>query len=340
MAKRLFLCLMICLVIGSTAVFAGETTLSQNSGTGNAPFFISGEPTLVMNGFDLNSIGIARPAVIDRVSISVQTPVPGTAVDVVVYQDANGGSPSDATLAGTTQVQINSSGTFTATFPTPITVTQPVIWVGFYLPVNFVFNSDTSGTSVLTWWAWTPGGRFDINNLGSAAVLGPADGTAPVNINMNGKARITLEITGAGGTNPQGTPQPVNPNANPAVMAAYPLCANLLWDTADELVSYQDQVNMHCNQVQTWQAPPVPVGYTLRGPVYDVIAFKAAGVTPNRFSVRITHCIRPDAADLDRAVMGSAHGNPRVWEILPTARVGDLVCAEIRYPGNLAYFTR
>lgn len=338
MAKRWLILCLLCLLIGGTAVYAGDTTLSQNSGSGNAPFFISGEPSLVINGFDLNAIGIARPAVIDRVSIAVRTPVAGTPVDVVVYQDANGGSPADATLAGTTQVTIDSAGTYTAVFPTPVTVTQPVVWVGFYLPVDFSFLADTSGTSVLTWWAWTPGGRFDLNKLGSASVLGPGDGTAPVNINMNGKARITLEITGAGGSATAGTTGTNVSAADPAVLATYPLCSALLWDTADEQISYQDRINLHCQEVPLWEAPPVPSGYTLKGAVYDVVAFGANGTTPPRWEVRITHCIHPAAEDIDRAVIGSAYGSPRVWNILPSARVGDLICAEVRYPGNLAYF--
>jgi len=342
MSKRFFLSFLtvFLLLLSMTGVSAGDTVLSLNSGSGSAPFFISGEPTLIINGFDLNSIGINRPAVIDRVSISVQTPVSGTPIDLVIYEDGNGGSPSDATLVGTTQVTINTAGTFTAVLPTPITVTQPVIWVGFYLPVNFVFSADTSGTSVLTWWAWTPGGRFDLNRLSSASILGPSDGSAPVNVNLGGKARITLEITGAGGTTVVGTPA-VNADVNTSALTGYPACSNLLYDSADEMVSYQDQINLHCTQItQVYQAPPVPAGYTLRGNVYDVIAFKAGGVVPNRFSVRITHCIRPAAEDIDRAVFAVAYSQPRVWTVLDSARVGDLICAEIRYPGNMAYFIR
>jgi hypothetical protein len=29
-----------------------------------------------------------------------------------------------------------------------------------------------------------------------------------------------------------------------------------------------------------------------------------------------------------------------VWRILPTQRFGDLICAEVRFGGNLAFFTR
>lgn len=333
----------VALVLVTTgAVFAGERTLSQNSGTGNAPFFVSGEQTLVINGFDLNALGIARPAVIDRVTIAIDTPIPSAAATVVVYQDSNGGSPIDAQLAASAQVTITSAGTYTAVLHTPVSITAPVVWVGFYLPVGTVFLADTSGTSVLTWWAWTPNSTFTLSNLASATVLGPADGSAPVSINMNGKARINLEITPAGGTASSTPPAPgsVTGMAAPGVLADYPLCAGLLYDTADEQISYQDQINLHCSTIALWQAPFVPGGYTLRGTVYDVIAFKAAGVTPNRWSVQITHCIRPAAEDIDRAIIASAYGSPRTWTFLPTARVGDLVCAEVRYPGALAYFVR
>src|SRR5664279_3371702 len=132
-------------------VSAGNQVLSNNSGNGNAPWHVSGEASLVITGFDLNALGIQRPAVIDKLSISVVTPVPASPVTVVVYQDANGGSPVDSTLAGSQQVNITSAGTFTVTLTTPITITQPVVWVGFYLPVGFAFNADTSGTSVLTY---------------------------------------------------------------------------------------------------------------------------------------------------------------------------------------------
>ena len=52
------------------------------------------------------TLGLGLPATIDKVSIAVDTPVPGAAVTVVVYQDANGGSPVDATLIGQASVNI------------------------------------------------------------------------------------------------------------------------------------------------------------------------------------------------------------------------------------------
>lgn len=340
--------ILITLIVGGLFVAlpasANNRILSLNTGSANSTWFITGEPSLVMNGFDLNALGVTRPVQIASVSLGVAAPIPGSLIDVVIYEDANGGSPADARIAGRQQVDITTTGTFTVTFATPVTITQPVIWVGFYLPVDFRFLADRSGTSVLTYWAWTPGGRFDVANLSSASILGPSDGTAPVSINLNGKARITVELIGGGTdtTGTTGTTPPVTTAdvANTAALLNYPLCANLLYDTADELISYGNRINMHCSQPASFLAPVSPSGFTLRGTLYDILAFKDGGIMPSRFEVRITHCIRPDAADIDRAVIGSAWGSPRRWEILPTARLNDLICAEVRYPGNLAYFVR
>lgn len=326
-------------------VAAGETVLTVNTTSDSSSWFISGEASLVMNGFDLNALGIARPAVIDRVSISVDSPTPGVPVEMVIYEDANGGSPSDATLAGRRQVDITTSGVFTVTLDTPITINQPAVWIGFYLPVDFEFLADTSGPSVLTYWAWTPGATFDLNSLASAAVLGPADGSAPVNLNMNGKARITAEITGADGTTAGATTAGTLTQTAGAsgvdlnVLAAYPLCEAALWDTADEFVSLSDSVNMHCREVPLWQSPAAPDGYVRRGPLYDIMFYKDGGVVAaGRMDIAVTHCIRPEAGDLASAVIGSAYGVPRQWHVLPSQRFGDLVCAEVRRGGNLSYF--
>lgn len=342
MSKKFALWFGLLLMIGIvSSVSAGDQVLSNNSGTGNSVWHISGEPSLVITGFDLNSLGIQRPAVIDKISIAVRTPRPGNPVTAVVYQDANGGSPSDATLAGSQQVDITQAGTFTVTFATPVTVTQPVVWVGFYLPVDFEFLADTSGTSVVTYWAWTPGGTFDLNTLSSAQVLGPADGTAPVNIDLGGKARITAEITGAGGSTGTvtGTPS-AQTDINIGVMVNYPLCSNVLYDTGDEFVSLLNAINLHCTVVPFWQSPLAPSGYVRQGDLYDIVAFKEYGNVEIVFPVRITHCIRPAAEDIDRAVIGSAYGSPRQWHILTTVRVNDLVCAEVRNAGNLALFLK
>ncbi|MFN8451137.1 MAG: hypothetical protein U0521_21800, partial [Anaerolineae bacterium] len=194
--------------------------------------------------------------------------------------------------------------------------------------------------SVLTYWAWTPGGTLDLNNLASAQVIGPADGTAPVNINMNGIARITAEITGANGTGGTGTQTPPGQGSvNLAVMQPYELCQDVSHDLDDEYISYQNAINLHCRTVAAYLSPPAPAGYTQRSALYDIIAFKDGGAVEKDLLVRVTHCIRPAAGDINNAVIGSAYGNPRQWHILTTQRFGDLICAEVSHIGNLAYFT-
>lgn len=337
--KRLFVVVLLCLLmLTALSISAQEQTLSLNGNSQNAVWFISGEASLVMNGFDLNAAGIALPATISAVSISVETPTPGTAVDVVIFQDANGGSPVDAALAGQTQVDITQAGVFTVNFPTPVTVSQPAVWVGFYLPVNFEFLADTSGSSVLTYWAWTPNGRFDVTNLVSAQVLGPSDGSAPVNIDMGGKARISLEIAAAGeGVN--AVAQTIGAaDVSMSVLQTFAECQALQWDTADEYVSYRDNLNVHCREVSSQYVAPAPEGYTRRGVAYDMQFYQQSGIVSGRLPIAVTHCIRPAAEDLDRALVGNAYGFPRTWRILPTQRYGDVVCAEIRRGGNLAYF--
>lgn len=337
--KRLFVVVLLCLLmLTALSISAQEQTLSLNGDSQNAVWFISGEASLVMNGFDLNAAGIALPATISAVSISVETPTPGTAVDVVIFQDANGGSPVDAALAGQTQVDITQAGVFTVNFPTPVTVSQPAVWVGFYLPVNFEFLADTSGSSVLTYWAWTPNGRFDVTNLASAQVLGPSDGSAPVNIDMGGKARISLEIAAAGeGVN--AVAQTIGAaDVSMSVLQTFAECQALQWDTADEYVSYRDNLNVHCREVSSQYVAPAPEGYTRRGVAYDMQFYQQSGIVSGRLPIAVTHCIRPAAEDLDRALVGNAYGFPRTWRILPTQRYGDVVCAEIRRGGNLAYF--
>lgn len=327
-------------VLGAAPAFAGERIITINSGNGNTMWFISGEPTLVMNGFDMASLNVALPATLDAVTISVAQAVPATPVELVIYQDANGGSPSDATLLYRRQFTINQTGSVRLVLPDIVTITQQAVWIGFYLPVDFQFFADRSGSSVLTYWGWTPDGTFDLNNLGSAAVLGPSDGSAPVNLNLNGKARITAEV------NPSNSGGFVTQTAGDgavdlAVLQGYAGCDNLLWDTADETISLRDTINLHCRLLDALTAPASPLGYQRRGSVYDVIIFKEHGVVASdRLEVAVTHCIRPAAEDLPNAVIGNAYGVPRTWRLLPTQRFGDLVCAELHYGSLMSYFVR
>ncbi|MGB1286040.1 MAG: hypothetical protein ACPG7F_05865, partial [Aggregatilineales bacterium] len=175
---------------------AGDILLSANRDTGISEFFIEGEPSLVMNGFDLAASGIGTPAQLDSVAINVLEAVPGVPVEVLIYEDATPGSPVDAVLIGRTQTTINTPGVTRVAIPT-VTINAPIVWVGFYLPVGFRFAGDTSGTSASTWWAWQPGGTFNPTSLANAPILGPGDGSAPVNIDMGGVARITAEVSSA-----------------------------------------------------------------------------------------------------------------------------------------------
>lgn len=344
------LCLLVILGVSALSVNAGDRVLSNNTGTNSATFTITGEQSLVINGFDLTPLGLALPARIDRISIDVETAVPGAAITAVVYQDSNGGSPVDAQLVGQAPVNITGAGVFTAVFPTPIQVNAPVVWVGFYLPVNFKFRADQSGSSVLTYWAWAPGGTFDLGNLGTAPVLGPSNGTAPVNLNLNGIARITAEISGAAGvTVTPGTPAAVStplitqiaPAGSPRlqVLKYYPpACDTLAWDTEDVGITYQGTISVGCNAIFTGYAPQAPNGYERKQLYYDITLYDVGG-NPITTKIRepITHCMKANPSDIDRAVIAIAFGSPRTWEILPTLRVGELICAEIRTSGGLSY---
>ncbi len=332
-------------------VSAGNVTLSLNSGTGNVRWFITGEASLVLNGFDLDAYGVPRPTQVDRLSISVLKATPGRTVEAVIYQDANGGSPADAKLLARKTVDIQSTGVVTVTLDSPVTVTDRFLWVGFYLPVDFEFHGDSSGSSVLTYWGWTPGATFDLANLGSAGVFGPADGSAPVNINMGGKARINVEVITTATT--AGTPVSGTPSAltTPIVqqlqgdaitsfappMAQYSNCGTLLYDRDDISVTYQDGITIHCKPVVTYLRPEIPRGYNRQGPLYDVYVFGVnSGLDPLPYPV--THCIKPKADELDRALIGVAYGAPREWELKTTVRYGEYVCAEIDYTGFISYF--
>lgn len=341
--------LMLLAGLSMNLVEAGDRVLTNNSGTDSSIWYVSGEQTLVMNGFDLTPLGLQLPATIDRVSIAVDTAVPGTLIDVVVYQDGNGGSPVDAVLVGQKQVDITQAGVFTVVFDTPLQITQPVVWVGFYLPVDFKFLADKSGSSVLTYWGWTPSARFDLAQLSSASVFGPADGSAPVNLNMNGIARITAEITGAAGSS-DATAQTIDPAtglitqvsapvpAEISVMRQYAGCETLQWDTEDVGITLKDSIDLICKEIWPGFAPASPAGYTRMQLLYDLTIYTDEGVFAGELSAPVTHCIEANPADIDRAVVGIAYGTPRKWEILPSVRFGNVVCAEVKRGGGLSYF--
>lgn len=180
------LLLTLLILTGNPTTTEAGTYLLSNNGTGFKTWTIVDEPTLVMNGFDLPSFQLTSPITIDTVRMSVAQPVVGQTVEAVIYQDFNGGSPIDAVLVTRQTFTINEAGVFIGRLNTPVQITAPVVWVGFYLPVGFKFRGDLSGKSVLTYWAWQPSSTFDLSNLRSAEVFGPGDGSAPVNLNMAG----------------------------------------------------------------------------------------------------------------------------------------------------------
>lgn len=346
--KVFFVVLLIGLLASFTTVLAEDIVLNNNSGSGNSEWFISGERSLVMNGFDLNSLGISGTVTVRSVSLSVVSPT-DQPVDVVIYSDANGGSPSDATLVRRQTTNITSAGNVVIGLESPVEVDQRFLWVGFYLPVDFRFNADTSGSSVLTYWAWSPGTTFDLGNLASASVLGPSDGSAPVNINMQGVARISVEIVTDSRTVIDDTVSDSNssvpikqivgdPNVSLAPMSTYPNCSNVLVDIQDLVVTYKSAVDFYCKIVDRYLKPmQEPDGYRRRGLVYDVYVFGVpSGIQPLPYAV--THCVKPLSQHLNSAVVGVAHGAPRQWEIYPSVRYGEYVCADIDHAGFLSYF--
>lgn len=345
----------------TSSVEAGTITISNNSGDTSSSFFVDGEATLVMNGFDLAPLNVGLPATLDVVTIAVQQPVPEAAIQVVIYEDANGGSPVDATLLYQTQVFIETAGTAFITLPEPVTINSPVVWVGFYLPVGFRFFSDNSGLSVLTYWAWTPGGGVNLADLSSASVLGSADGSDPVGINMSGVARITAEITptnDAGfsgeGENVEGVPigiQIEGGAADLSILNPYEYCGErLLVDPQDIRISARDRFSLNCRTdlgsfspgvfVNQDELPAAIPSYERRGHFYEV--FVDGGETaPNsseKLVVPVTHCLRPEQGEVPVSVIAVAYGAPRAWEMLPTVRYGEWVCAEITHQGFLSYF--
>lgn len=339
---------------------AGNITLNNNSGTTSSSFFIDGEPTLVMNGFDVGSLSAGGEVVIDVVTLAVQQPVIGQAVQVVIYEDANGGSPIDASLKYQTQVFIETGGTAFITLPEPVRTSAPVIWVGFYLPDGFRFFGDDSGSSVLTYWAWSPGATFNLADLSSAQVLGAGDGSEPVSVNMAGVARITAEVTpinesglSGDGTNDEGVPVGIQIDGGEAdlsLLNTYPYCGDrLLYDSQDIVFSARERFTTHCRAdlgafspgtfINGDDLPAVVPTYERRGFFYEVfVNGETAPGSSEEMLVPVTHCLRPEQGEVPTAVIGVGYGAPREWEILPTVRYGEWVCAELTHAGFLSYF--
>ncbi len=357
--RPLFLTAILLLVFALSALpaAAGDIVLSNNSGNENAVFFVEGEASLVINGFDLTPLSMHLPTALDAVTISVSAPVPGGGAELVVYEDPNGGSPVDAVLVHRQQVALGQSGPNRVALSQPVIITEPVIWVGFYLPVGFRFNADQSGSSVLTYWAWTPGGAFDLNSLGSAAVLGPGDGSAPVGIQMDGIARISAELRTPQydemeATLPLDQQIVANIQQDTSVLEIYDGCGTLLYDPADTNTSLANTFSLSCRVAYEVEAPTVvanPQNQLLdmqrAGHLYKISTLLSEdqlepGAT-SQLPVRTTHCMRIQPGDLEVAVIGETRESQQWgerWHILPSVRFGDIVCAEVSVANYLSYF--
>ena len=342
------------LLLKPGASVAGDIILSHNTGGENAVFFIENEPSLVINGFDLTPYTAQFPVGLDAVSISVSRAAPTTNIELVVYQDANGGSPVDATLIHRQPVTINRSGFHRFQLSEAAIVTEPVVWVGFYLPVGFRFHADVSGPSVLTYWAWTPGAAFDISSLASAPVLGPGDGTDPVSIDMQGIARITAEMRPLFHQEMEsdtllGHQLVAEGEQDTSAMGTYPHCGGLLHDPEDISVTSSSSFTIHCELKSEFEAPIEVVNPDGRlldlqraGHLYKLEAqipqAQLVHGAVNTLPVPVTHCMSIQPGDLEQAVIAEGRGIPERWHVLPSVRFGEMVCAEITTASYLSYF--
>ncbi len=346
-----FALLALVFLFGLRPAAAADTVLSNNSGSDNAVFYIKDEPSLVMNGFDLTPLDLQLPLALDAVSIAVNRPIPGRPIDLVVYQDSNGGSPLDAELVYRQTVRLNQPGNNRIALAKSAIITQPVVWVGFYLPVGLHFYADQSGTSVLTYWAWTPGGTFNPNSLANAGLLGPGDGSEPIAIDMSGVARITAEahqpelaelLTNLA----PGQQLVADAGQETAALQAYANCGGLLYDAA---TSAANSFTLDCRPASDFDAPSdlvQPDNHYLdlqrAGRLYKIAAsipehLHAVGDV-SRFPQPVTHCLPVPAEDLAGAVLGEARGIPEKWHILPSLRINDLICADVTVANYLSYF--
>ncbi len=318
---------------------AGDVALSLNSGDENEVFWIEGEPSLVMNGFDLSTFADDLPVALDAVTLSVETPVPGGRVVAVVYEDATGGAPHDATLVYREVVSINESGNVRIALSEPAFVSETVAWVGFYLPVGFRFYADTSGASALTYWAWTPGGPFDLSSPARAVVLGPGDGSEPVNIQMDGIARIGIELREATGLElarlaPLGQQVAEDAEVDVSNFKEHHNCPSFLWEPGSSSVDLTCLVGAQVEApVVIQDAPEGFIDVQREGMLYKLVAENYSALPKP-----VMHCIRVPEEHRETAVIGEARDIPERWYILPSVRYDDMVCADISFVNYVSYF--
>jgi hypothetical protein len=124
-------------------------------------------------------------------------------------------------------------------------------------------------------------------------------------------------------------------------MQVYPQagCDTLFRDTEDISVTLFNRYALSCKLSWPGYSPIDPNGFVRQQLLYEITIFNDKGQSVSDWlPAKVTHCIRPNPADIERAVIGQAAGVPRVWEIKPTVRFGDFVCAEIGRSGLLSYF--
>lgn len=362
------LLLLTVLLGGMVNAQSNTVVLSNNSGTGSTIWQIQGERTMVINGFDLTPLTLPANPTVTAVNFAVSQPVSGQTATLVVYADSNGGPPTDATLIHQQEVNFASSGNVSVPLTQPVAINAPVLWVGFYLPVGFEFQADTSGSSVLTYWAWTSGSTFNVSSLSSAGVIGPSDGSAPVNLDIGGIARLSVTVsqgTGAttggqpaapvtGANAPLGRQINTGATADTNLLNTYPTCDdNLRYDPADINITARGIFQLHCREEFRGFAPgqirnlnqvdsSVPGWQLGSGKLYNLHATGEYRSTdpnddPERLFVPVTHCLVPAAGELNSAVVAIAYGTPHQWDILPTQRYGNLICAEVTHKSYVSY---
>jgi len=353
----------LCLAFLSSAhSVQAQAIISNNKGAESKTWTVINEPTLVMNGFDLSQVTTVFPVTISAASIEIDRAVPGQPVSVLIYEDSNGGSPVDARIVQKTDTTIDTVGNITVPLAQAVDVNSPVVWVGFYLPIGTRFRSDQQGTSLLTYWAWNPDGLLDLINLGAAQVLGPSDGSDPVQINLGGIARINLTATSAGGRAllPNGQALTVGRQVtapegvvDTSPLRPYTTCnSELFYDQADiDALLSSNSFSLVCSaQYGAYASGTIDneelidtqlTGLERRGILYHVTGygnFQIDPAQPQRLRVPVTHCLRVPVTDAQQAVLGVAYGVPQAWEILPSVHYNDLVCAELTHTGPISYF--
>ena len=336
-----FLILFLCLTLAPAS--AGDIVFNINSGEDSDLFWVEGEPSLVMNGFDLSAYADDLPLAFDAVTIWAETPA--FEVTVVVYEDANGGSPHDATLVYRQHAPIGGVGAIRVALDEPAIVQEQVAWIGFYLPVGFRFLADMSGSSPYTYWGWTPNGPIDLSSPGRAVVLGPGDGTEPVNLQMDGIARISAEARTATSLEvayltPLGQQVADDQEFDTSGFVEHANCPGMLYDPSDLDGFPASFPPLSClvgspveTPVDVLDSPQGMIDVQREGTLYKIVAAEARAL-PHP----VTHCIRPNELHLEVAVLGEAVDIPERWQILPSVRYGDLVCAEVGFTNYVSYF--